>query len=103
MKTLDLSTIKKEDFDKYLNTNFVMHLDNQESVTIKLVDTIDKTTDNTEGFSLHFLGNFDTIFPQKIYTLSHDAMGEISIFIVPISKNDNGIMYESIFLKLKNY
>jgi len=48
-------------------------------------------------FSLIFIGASDLILPQMIYRLRHDEMGEVSIFLVPIGKDQRGVSYQAVF------
>jgi hypothetical protein len=38
-----------------------------------------------------------TILPQKIYSFRNATMGQLSIFIMPIGRDKDGILYEAIF------
>jgi hypothetical protein len=48
-------------------------------------------------FSLIFVGPGDMILPQRLYQLTHEEMGEVTIFLVPIGKEDRGVLYQAIF------
>ena len=48
-------------------------------------------------FSLLFLGPVEPVLPQRIYRLTHDTVGEIEIFIVPVGRDENGTTYEAVF------
>jgi hypothetical protein len=48
-------------------------------------------------FSLIFIGPGDMILPQRLYQLTHEEMGEVTIFLVPIGKDDRGVLYQAIF------
>jgi hypothetical protein len=37
------------------------------------------------------------IGPQRIYPLSHGALGELEIFLVPIGPDETGMRFEAIF------
>lgn len=102
MPIIDLRTVSKEDFDKYMNTEFLMPHEAKEPLKLELIESKDKSNEYIDGFSLAFLGKFDTVFPQKTYTLSHSEMGEVSLFLVPFSKDEKGVYYEAIFSRLKN-
>jgi len=38
-----------------------------------------------------------TILPQKNYTFRNAALGRLSIFIVPVARDRDGIVYEAVF------
>ena len=50
-----------------------------------------------EQFSLYFLGPPEPIAPQAIYHLDHATLGGLDIFLVPVSRNADGVTYEAIF------
>ncbi|HEY0517925.1 MAG TPA: hypothetical protein VGC84_00420 [Ilumatobacteraceae bacterium] len=54
--------------------------------------------DRREPFSLVFLGPAGAPLPQGIYTMHHDALGDIDLFIVPIGPGVDGRnQYEAVF------
>lgn len=50
-----------------------------------------------EPFSLLFHNNAAVIFPQRIYSMAHEAFGEFGIFLVPIARNTDGFIYQAVF------
>jgi len=48
-------------------------------------------------FSLMFRCPDQRVLPQRQYRLDHPAIGEVSIFIVPIGRDETGVRYEAIF------
>jgi len=50
-----------------------------------------------EPFSLVFLGPGEPILPQRTYPLSHQELGRLEIFLVPIAQDDDGTRYQAIF------
>ncbi len=48
-------------------------------------------------FDLLFNSSSPIVLPQRIYPLSNDAMGRIDIFIVPVARNKDGIVYQAVF------
>ena len=48
-------------------------------------------------FSLIFLGKDPRVLPQRLYRLEHGAMGEITIFLVPVGKDVEGVSYQAMF------
>src|SRR5262249_12238927 len=37
------------------------------------------------------------VLPQRIYPFSNEAMGKLSIFIVPLGRDNQGVIYEAVF------
>jgi len=60
----------------------------------------DERRDNAlrqEPFSLVFRGSTDLVLPQSIYRLSHETLGDLEIFLVPIGPDAQGMRYEAVF------
>lgn len=49
-----------------------------------------------DPFRLTFRGPWEPVLPQAIYALRHD-LGTLEIFIVPIGRDESGVLYEAIF------
>lgn len=49
------------------------------------------------SFSLIFRGAMTALLSQQIYRLSHDTLGCMDIFLVPIGPDDKGMLYEAMF------
>ena len=50
-----------------------------------------------EPFSLYFRSGSQVVLPQRIYPIAHEAMGRLEIFIVPVAREPEGIVYEAVF------
>jgi hypothetical protein len=48
-------------------------------------------------FSLFFLGKDPRVLPQRIYRLEHQELGELSIVLVPVAKDAEGVTYQAVF------
>lgn len=48
-------------------------------------------------FSLIFVARDPSVIPQRIYRLEHKGLGELSIFLVPVGKDANGVSYQATF------
>ena len=48
-------------------------------------------------FALLFRGPGEPLLPQRIYTVEHDAMGALDIFMVPVGRERDALLYEAIF------
>lgn len=48
-------------------------------------------------FSLIFVETGDAVMPQGLYRLQHAEMGEVTIFLVPIGKDQRGVSYQATF------
>ena len=85
-------------FAKHLNTTFRSPLENGESLTFELLEVIDRTAPaGYESFSLMFRSPNTTPIQQRMYELQHDVMDASTLFLVPISQDENGIVFEAAF------
>jgi hypothetical protein len=52
-----------------------------------------------QPFSLYFDGPASPILPQRIYKLTHDPLGELDLFLVPLGPHPKkgGMVYEAVF------
>jgi len=48
-------------------------------------------------FSLIFLGKDPRVLPQRLYRLEHEEMGTLTIFLVPVGKDAEGVLYQAVF------
>ncbi len=50
-----------------------------------------------ERFSVFFVGPRDPFFPQQVYRLEHERMGEFELFPVPVAGDEKSFRYEAVF------
>jgi len=48
-------------------------------------------------FFLNFIAGDPRVLPQAIYRMEHEALGDVSIFLVPIAKDKDGVTYQATF------
>lgn len=48
-------------------------------------------------FSLIFRSTTAVVLPQRLYRLSHAAMGALDVFLVPIGRDVRGAVYQAVF------
>lgn len=48
-------------------------------------------------FALIFRSASAVVLPQKIYRMKNGVMGALDIFIVPIGRDPQGVIYEAVF------
>ena len=97
-------TNTRMDFDTFLpllHQTFRLAVDSG-PVDLELVDC-SKLPDHTgpgrkrEPFSLLFRGPASPVHPQRIYTVEHQQIGPLEIFLVPVARTAAGIEYQAIF------
>jgi hypothetical protein len=100
-KMVDIATLKKTDFAKYLNDKFEIHTDTLGKVEAQLVEVTGKNYESQESFSVIFRCHKETVFEQKIHKIKHPKMGEIDLFLVPItSEKQDAQFYQAVFSRL---
>ena len=53
--------------------------------------------DIREPFSLLFSGPLELFLQQHMYTLQHDELGSVEMFLVPVNQDENNTFYEAVF------
>ncbi len=48
-------------------------------------------------FSLIFLAKDPRVLPQRLYRMEHGQLGDLTIFLVPIGKDAQGVKYQATF------
>lgn len=88
----------KKLFEENLNTKFSVRVDADKTVELELTQiTESNAAPNYEQFALELRGPADAYLPQQIYSLEHERMGTMSIFLVPVGRDERGFEYEAIF------
>lgn len=91
----------KNDFDPYLNETFEVDTETVGVVKVELIETSEAKHHNMESFSVIFRGAIETPLQQKIHKLKHAGMGEIDLFLVPITYGKPGAMYyQAVFNRI---
>ena len=101
---MQLEELTEQIARKQLNTKFSIPLE-ERRVDLELTEVMGAENgmpelEGTERFSLYFLGPGDFYLPQRIYRMEHDELGELDMFIVPVSKDKTGYRYEAVFSRL---
>ena len=101
-----MATLTEAEFSRHLNTDFDLSF-GDEQLQLRLVAVkpyLPQATEQSgmERFSVFFDGVLDRYLPQRMYRLTHEAMGEIDIFLVPIEKKESAFRYEAVFNYFKS-
>jgi hypothetical protein len=93
--------LTKDVFEKHLKTKFWLVDKESEPYAIDLLElTNGHSSPRQEQFALHFRGDRSKVFPQRIYPIKHDSIGEFDLFLVPIGRDETGTFYEAVFNRL---
>ncbi len=97
----ELSTLAAADFAPYLNQGFTVRFEPGAELTAQLVEV--RETENYSPaprkpfFIVLRTEQKDRFYPQGIYTIIHPDKGEISLFLVPLGADSQGMQYEAVF------
>ena len=93
--------LQHEEFLRHLNTKFRIRLGETEVLEAELTEISERMmSPRQERFSLVFRTGNETLIEQGQRTFDHDEMGNFSLFIVPIGRDDEGTYYEAVFNRL---
>lgn len=67
------------------------------SLTLKAAKPLGAALREGGAFALHFLGPSAPLLQQSTYPLRHAALGTLDLFIVPVGRDNSGVLYEAIF------
>jgi hypothetical protein len=99
-----LSELRSEDLSPYLNKTFRILRESSEPLEVELADISElgsgedcENPGKRRPFSVIFRAPEGTLLPQRIYSVEHDTMGPLEIFLVPVGSDKKGTRYEAIF------
>ena len=93
-----IEQLTRDDFARQLNTKFLYKWDDFGEVVFELIVVTEiQHSPQQEVFSLLFKGPPDQLLPQQMYSLVHEQLGALDIFLVPIRQDAEGIYYEAVF------
>lgn len=97
----------EEEFSKHLNTKFGVKLELPEPVELELVEVRGRPSQaheqqDMERFSAFFRGPAYLRLNQHPFRLTHERMGELDLFLVPVAQDAQGFLYEAVFNYFKD-
>jgi len=95
-----LDKLTKEIFEPMMGTVFEVQLAEGQRLPLELSAVRGnglRGMAKREQFSLHFRGPASPALVQRIYRLEHPQLGALEIFLVPIRKDADGMIYEAVF------
>lgn len=88
-------------FSKVLNTKFRFHLSTTDLLELELTKVEEfGSSPRQQRFSIQFQGPLDRVLLQGMYRVEHDQLGTVDLFIVPIAKEEEGMVYEAAFNRI---
>jgi hypothetical protein len=109
--SLDLAVLTADDFMPHTGTPWRVvgagpnaasgpAADLSQAPTLELIEVSpgrDVSGRSRGGFSLLFRGPRAPHLPQRIYHLENDALGALHVFLVPVTPDAQGALYQAIF------
>jgi hypothetical protein len=91
-----------EIFSPLVGDAFTLPFDNGTNLELVLCEASALPTHDFPGrtrdpFQLKFKGCQDFVLPQQIYHMLHPILASVSIFIVPVGKEQDGYIYQAVF------
>jgi hypothetical protein len=91
-----------EDFSREVDTDFSGAGEASESLEFRLIEAKEHYSDaRIQSFALMFVTATEHVPAQGIFTLRHDRLGEMDMFLVPVDKTGHGVFYEASFNLIK--
>jgi hypothetical protein len=93
--------LTRDDYAANLNTDFVVNFTPEFKVTMKLIEATEEVERfRQRAYSLLFQAPEDTPIAQGMLQVEHEKLGKFELFMVPVGKDDRGVLFESLFNKL---
>src|SRR5262245_20219493 len=96
-----LDALTDADFAPRIGQRFRMRLSAEQSLDLTLLEVhthkYAPPAPRRQGFSVVFKSDVTGHAPQATYSLAHDEMGTLELFLVPIGPREGGMCYEAVF------
>lgn len=94
----DIQKMTSQDFQPYLGQSFNIAL-TEGSCALELLEASTLGTGARDGgaFSLLWQGPTTPALQQGTYEMTHEKLGAMALFLVPVAQKDAGFQYEAVF------
>jgi hypothetical protein len=87
------ATVARQSFDLFLGDS---------SLPLTLVEVKPLPVNPYPGmmrapFSLLFRNASQVVLPQKLYNMKNERLGRLDIFLVPVARDREGVLYQAVF------
>ena len=91
--------LSKDRFKQHVKSAFRISSESAPTVLdMQLIEVCEgHSTERFEQFSVLYTGPKEPLLKQGTYRFEHAAMGSFNLFIVPISSDEGGTVYEAVF------
>ena len=95
--------LEHAEFAKHVNTTFRIRLNERETLPAELTEISEHmVSPQQERFWIVFKTSNEVLLGQGLRSVEHDAMGNFDLFLVPMSRDEQGTYYEAVFNHLTN-
>jgi len=96
--TLALDKATTATFEPYVGTSFSVRIgETSLDLILERIAELGSSPQRPRSFSLYFRLDAQGVLPQQTYELTHPALGDLAIFLVPIAEPGKGVLYEAVF------
>jgi hypothetical protein len=96
-----LENWSQELFEQAMNSRFEIEIPGQGRQSLELIAlTRYPSNPKVSAFSALFRGPLDRPFGQGSYSVGHEQMGQVDLFLVPVGREADGMRYEAVFNRL---
>jgi hypothetical protein len=93
-----IENMGKESFAEHVNSEFQILKEETPALTLKLVEVSGPGVEHgQEQFALLLQGPLETPIGQGIHTVRHERLGTFDLFLVPVGREREGMLYEAAF------
>jgi hypothetical protein len=97
-----LNKLNSKIFSEHLNSEFKLSLPAAGPLVLRLAQVSEHDAGpQLEQFSLLFHGPREPRLQQSIYSLQHEKLGTLQLFLVPVGIDQDGIQYECAFNRFR--
>jgi hypothetical protein len=98
---ITLENVHASHFKSCLNSVLELTDPSGARIPLELAEVSERyTTAQLENYSIIFQGPPQPVLAQQIYPITHAQLGELTLFLVPIGRNEQGVRYEAVFNRL---
>jgi len=95
-----LEKLTYDEFLRHKNSQFALQQESSPAAVLTLTEVNSHPATGAgirQPFSLIFSGTPGVVLPQRIYTLTHEVMGTVDIFLVPVGATPAETQYQAVF------
>lgn len=89
------ATLTAADFAPDSPAPWTIRLADGTQVDLRVVET--KVNGDPRPFAVKFAGPLQPELPQATFAISHAQAGEVDLFIVPVARTADAMLYEAVF------